>query len=227
MQRTKKGSQKYSLIRGGCSMKNYKIICYRAKFDDFKKNSSSRIRSIPAEVNDDFALLASVDQNGLIGFDRSEGGATAISSLVASCYYIDINGELQPPSSKELHYMPFFMFRDKDGAFERAVSEHRRYEVDVKKYKILSRHRRVEKPTPSTLTIFLQSDEFSITQEVYNFFKNACRYVAITKISGEYGHGAFDVFSSDLNFFFDEFCSIAGRGAEWVMIDDPSELPMY
>jgi hypothetical protein len=208
-------------------VKNYKIICYRAKFDDFKKTSSSRIRNIPAEISDDFALLASVDQNGLIGFDRSKEGAAAIRSLVANCYYIDINGQLQPPSSKKLHYVPFFMFRDKDGEFGRAVNEHRRYEVDLKKYEILSRHRAVDKPTPHTLTKFLEIDEFPISQEAYNFFKHACRYVAITKISGEYGHGAFDVFSSNLNCFFDEFCSVVGESAEWIMIDNPSQLPIH
>lgn len=208
-------------------MKNYEIICYRAKFDDFKKTSSSRIRNIPAEISDDFALLASVDQNGLIGFDRSKEGAAAIKSLVANCYYIDINGQLQPPSSKQLHYVPFFMFRDKNGEFGRAVSEHRRYEVDVKKYEILSRHRAVDKPTPPTLTKFLQSDELSISQESYNLFKHACRYVAITKISGEYGDGAFDVFSSNLNCFFDEFRRVVGESAEWIMIDNPSELPIH
>jgi hypothetical protein len=208
-------------------LKNYKIICHRAKFDDFKKSSSNRIRNIPAEINDNFALLASVDQSGSFGFDKTEKGAAAIKSLITNCYYIDINGKLQPPSSKKLHYMPFFMFRDKDGEFERAVSEHRRYEIDVKKYEILSRHRRVEKPTPPTLTIFLQSDDFSISQEAYNLFKNACRYVAITKISGEYGHGAFDVFSGDLNCFFDEFYSVAGESAEWIMIDNPSQLPIH
>ncbi|PYC18692.1 hypothetical protein DMX02_17670 [Pseudomonas jessenii] len=203
------------------------IICYRAKFDDFKKTSSSRIRNLPAEINDDFAVLASVGKNGSIGFDKSKEGAAAIKSLISNCYYIDINGELQPPSSKELHYMPFFMFRDRDGWFERAVNAHRRYEVDVKKHEILSRHRSVEKPTPPALTIFLQSDNFSINQETYKLFKNSCQYVAIAKISGEYGHGAFDVFSSDLNYFFDEFFSITGESADLIMVDNPTELPIY
>ncbi|MFJ2480764.1 hypothetical protein ACIOWE_10850 [Pseudomonas sp. NPDC087598] len=208
-------------------MKNYKIICYRAKFDAFKKFTSSRIKSIPAGINDDFALLASVDQNGSIGFDKTTQGVTAIKSLITKCYYIDINRKLQLPSNKELRYMPFFMFRDKDGEFERAVSAHRRYEVDVKKYEILSRHRSVEKPTPPILTVFLQNDELPISQDVYNLFKNACQYVAIAKISGEYGYGAFDVFSGDLNYFFDEFGGIAGEFAVWTVVDDPSQLPMY
>lgn len=203
------------------------IICYRAKFDDFKKTSSSRTRNLPAEINDDFAVLASVGKNGSIGFDKSKEGAAAIKSLISNCYYIDINGELQPPSSKELHYMPFFMFRDKDGWFERTVIAHRRYEVDVKKHVILSRHRSVEKPTPPALTVFLQSDDFSINQETYKLFKNSCQYVAIAKTSGEYGHGAFDVFSSDLNYFFDEFFSITGESADLIMVDNPTELPIY
>jgi hypothetical protein len=203
------------------------VICYRAKFDDFKKTSSSRIRNLPAEINDDFAVLASVGKNGPIGFDKSKEGAAAIKSLISNCYYIDINGELQPPSSKELHYMPFFMFRDKDGRFERAVNAHRRYELDVKKHEILSRHRSVEKPRPPALTVFLQSDEFSISQETYKLFKSSCQYVAIAKISGEYGHGAFDVFSSDLNYFFDEFFSITGESVDLIMVDNPTELPIY
>ncbi|WP_180698556.1 hypothetical protein [Pseudomonas crudilactis] len=203
------------------------VICYRAKFDDFQKSSSGRIRNLPAEINDDFAVLASVGQNGSIGFDKSKKGAAAIKSLISNCYYIDINGELQSPSSKELHYMPFFMFRDKDGRFERAVNAHRRYELDVKKHEILSRHRSVEKPRPPALTVFLQSDEFSISQETYKLFKSSCQYVAIAKISGEYGHGAFDVFSSDLNYFFDEFFSITGESADLIMVDNPTELPRY
>nr|WP_315447264.1 hypothetical protein [uncultured Pseudomonas sp.] len=208
-------------------MKNYKIICYRAKFDTFKKFTSSRIRSIPGGIDDDFALLASVDQNGSIGFDKTTQGVAAIKSLIARCYYIDINGKLQSPSNKELRYMPLFMFRDKEGEFERAVNAHRRYEIDVKKYEILSRHRSVEKPTPPILTVFLQNDELSICQDVYSFFKNTCQYVAIAKISGEYGYGAFDVFSGDLSCFFDEFGGVAGEFAEWIMVDDSSQLPIY
>jgi hypothetical protein len=73
----------------------------------------------------------------------------------------------------------------------------------------------------------LQSDDFSISQETYKLFKNSCQYVAIAKISGEYGHGAFDVFSSDLNYFFDEFFSITGESVDLIMVDNPTELPIY
>jgi hypothetical protein len=205
---------------------DYKIICYRAKFDDFKKTSSARIKNIPAEVNDDFALLASVDQKGTIGFNKTIQGSAAIKALIASCYYIDIDGRLQSPSNNELCYMPFFMFRDKDGEFELAVRAHRQYEIDIKKYEVLSRHRSVDKPIAPMLTTFLQNDELSISHDVYELLKRSCHYVAIAKISGEYGHGAFDVFSNDLTYFFEEFGSITAGTAEWVMVDASSQLPI-
>ncbi|MGE8099538.1 hypothetical protein [Pseudomonas fluorescens] len=205
-------------------MKHYRILCYRSKFDEFKKASSERINKIPAENNDDFALLASVDKKGSVGFDKTSQGCAAIKSLVSSCYYVDIDGKLQSPSTKELNYMPLFMFRDKGGEFEEAVSAHRQYEKDIKRYAVLSRYRGVEKPEPAMLTGFLLSDGFSISLDVYELLKNTCHYVAIAKISGEYGYGAFDVFSSSLDFFFDEFSSIAGESAEWVMVDKPSEF---
>lgn len=204
-------------------MKHYRVLCCRSKFDEFKKTSNERINKIPAENNDDFALLASVDQKGSVGFDRTSQGCAAIKSLVASCYYVDIDGKLQSPSMKELNYMPLFMFRDK-GGFEEAVYAHKQYGKDIKKYEILSRHRSVEKPEPAMLTGFLLSDGFSISRDVYELLKSTCHYVAISKISGEYGYGAFDVFSSSLDFFFDEFSLIAGESAEWVMVDKPSEF---
>jgi hypothetical protein len=106
-------------------VKHYRVLCYRTTFDIFKKASSGRVNKIPAENNDDFALLASVDQQGFVGFDKTTEGRNAIKSLVANCYYIDIDGKLQSPSIKELSYMPLFMFRDKGGLFDEAVGAHK------------------------------------------------------------------------------------------------------
>lgn len=208
-------------------MNHNRILCCRSTFDRFKKSSSERVNKIPAENNDEFALLASVNQQGSVGFDKSLEGRVAIKALVDNCYYIDIDGKLQSPSVKELNYMPLFVFRDKEGRFEEAVGVHRKYVNDLKKYEVLSRYRDVERPEPDILTFFLLSDRLSMNGDVYSLLKSTCHYVAISKISGEYGYGAFDVFSSSLRFFFEEFGSFAGASAEWIVVDKPSEFVSY
>jgi hypothetical protein len=93
------------------------VICYRAKFDDFKKSSSGRIRNLPAEINDDFAVLASVGQKGSIGFDKSKEGAAALKSLISNCYYIDIDGKnFSPPQAKNFITCHFLYLEIKMGS---------------------------------------------------------------------------------------------------------------
>ncbi|MGY2442973.1 hypothetical protein [Pseudomonas sp. SDO52101_S400] len=208
-------------------MENYRILYWRERFGDFKKSSSQRVNKIPAKKNDDFALVSSVDREGAVGFDRAPQGRVAINALISSCYFIDIDGRLQPPSSRTLGYMPLFIFRDKDKQFEKAVSAHGEYEKNYKKYKVLSRHREAERPVPTILTKFLFDGELPMDKEVYEFLIAACHYVAVAKISGEYGFGAFDVFSDDLEFFFDEFRLFAGDAAEWVAVEKASDLIVF
>jgi len=206
---------------------SYRILYLRERFGDFRKSSSKRINEIPAKENDDFALMSSVGRDGVVGFDRTPQGRVAINALISSCYFIDIDGRLQPPSSRELGYMPLFIFRDKDKHFEKAVSAYGEYEKNYKKYEVLSRHREVERPAPTILTKFLLGGELSIDKEIYEFLVGACHYVAVAKVSGEYGFGAFDVFSENLEFFFDEFRLFAGDAAEWVAVEKASDLIVF
>lgn len=94
----------------------------------------------------------------------------------------------------------------------------------MKKYEILSRHREVQPPPKPELTVFLEDPTLHISNQIYELFINTCHYVCISKLSGEYGYGAFDVFSNNLDFFFNELNKLSNSHALIVSAAKPSEL---
>lgn len=58
------------------------------------------------------------------------------------------------------------------------------------------------------------------------FLKRTCHYAIIAQVSGEYGYAAFNVFSKNLDFFFDEFSLILDESSELVFVDSSLELPI-
>lgn len=191
-------------------MKHYKILCYKSEFHEYKKTSSGYIREIPAKEHDQFALLMGISAEGSAGFDRTPQDCSPINSLASKCYFIDMYRNIRPPQANNTDYMHQLLFRDKSDGAERLFNEHIKYENDLKKYKILSRHRHAEKPIASTLASLLQDDRLLINKDLYDALQEACHYIIRPVMSGEHGRGAFNVFSSNLDFFFDEFKSIAG-----------------
>ncbi|WP_347900845.1 hypothetical protein [Pseudomonas purpurea] len=201
-------------------MKRYKILCYKSEFYEFKRKSNDYIREMPAKEHDQFALLMAISPEGAVGFDTTPQGCSAISALASKCYFVDLRRpSIQPPQEKHTGLVPSFLFRDKSGEFEKLFDEHIKYENDIKKYKILSRHRYAEKPSASTLASLLQSNSLSITKDVYDALQEACHYIIRPVMSGEHGRGAFNIFSNNLDFFFDEFKSIVGDSGEVTFVD--------
>jgi hypothetical protein len=207
-------------------MKHYKILCYKSEFHEFKNRSNDYIREMPAKEHDQFALLMAIGPEGAIGFDSTPQGCSAISSLVSKCYFVDLcRLNIQTPQEKYTGHMPRLLFRDKNGGFEKLRNEHIKYESDVKKYKILSRHRCADKPTISTLASLLQGKSLSIiNKDLYDALQETCHYILTPVISGEHGRDAFIVFSSNLDFFFNEFQSIVGDSGEITFVDSTSKL---
>lgn len=189
-------------------MNNYKIVCFRAKYDEFKKTSSSYICSLPAKKNDEFALLSATNTQGAIGFDTAPQGISTLKKIIESCYFFDMKNLIQPPKPCNIKYMPEFLFRDKNGAFQKLLDEHRKYEINLKRYEIISTYRKLDEPSPSVISEFLQATEYKISRNAFEQLNSSCHYIAIAKISGEYGFGAFDVFSKNLDFFFSELEAI-------------------
>lgn len=200
------------------------ILYHKAQFHQFKKFSSTRIESICAPETAEFSLVMAKNKNGNIGFDQSEEGHAFIKSLIENCYFLNIQNELYPPQDTSIAYVPQFLFRDKDGKFERLYKEHKKYKSELKKYEILSRHRAISPPTKSALAIFLDDPTLSINSDTYELLTSSCHYICIAKISGEYGHGAFDVFANDLDFFFKELKILATGKFKITAIDNNLKL---
>lgn len=203
------------------------ILYHKAQFHQFKKFSSTRIESICAPEIAEFSLVMAQNKNGNIGFDQSEEGHAFIKSLIANCYFLNMQNELCPPQDTSIVYAPQFLFRDNNGKFEKLYKEHQKYKNDLKKYEILSRHRTVSPPTKPGLTIFLDDPTLSINSDTYELLTDSCHYICIAKISGEYGYGAFDVFANDLHFFFEELKIIADGKFKITAIDNTSKFIKY
>lgn len=203
------------------------ILYHKAQFHQFKKFSSTRIDNICAPETAEFSLVMAKNKNGNIGFDQSEEGHAFIKSMIANCYFLNIQNELCPPQDTPIAYVPQFLFKDNDGKFEKLYDEHQKYKSDLKKYEILSRHRTISPPTKPGLTLFLDDPILSIDSDTYELLTNSCHYICIAKTSGEYGHGAFDVFANDLDYFLKELSTLASGKFKIIAIDNISKLAKY
>ncbi len=204
-------------------MKNFKILCSKSEARQFQRDSSEYIASIPADPQDQFALVMAVGRDGAIGFDKSPEGVRAINEVVSKCYSLGVNNSIQMPESPQNMLMPPLLFRDKSGRFEKLTSAHAKYEADLRKYKIISRHRDAQEPSASMLSTLLQDEQLLINEMLYSELQNACHYVISPVLSGEHGRGVFNVFARNLDFFFEEFESVL-RGSGVISFVRESDL---
>ena len=123
--------------------------------------------------------------------------------------------------------MPHFLFRDKDGEFEKLLAEHTKYENKLKKFNIISKYRKIDMPNPSSLSSFLKNKEHPISGELYRELTSKCHYTVIAKLAGEYGFGAFDAFSKDIDFLLHEISELLGEAGQIKEVDSTSKLLNY
>lgn len=204
-------------------MKDFKILCFKSEAREFQRDSSEYIARIPADPQDQFALVMAVGRDGAIGFDKSPEGVRALDEIVSKCYSLGVNNSIQMPELPKNIFMPTLLFRDKCGRFEALMTAHKKYEAEHKKYKVLSRHRDAQEPSASVLSTLLQDDQLLMNKMVYRGLQNACHYVISPILSGEHGRGAFNVFAKNLDFFFEEFKSVVG-GSSGIAFVRESEL---
>ncbi|RBH49786.1 hypothetical protein C3F00_035380 [Pseudomonas sp. MWU13-2860] len=100
------------------------------------------------------------------------------------------------------------------------------FKQELKKHAILSRRRESKPPSQPLLSAFLDEPQTEINSQVYELLAHSCHYVCMAKLAGEYGHGAFDVLSNDLEFFFTELAILAGPHTAIIPVEHPSALPM-
>lgn len=205
------------------------IVCFRDRFSEFKKISSERVASLPADPCDDFAICLAKNSGGDLGFSRTPEAARAELLLNERCYRLNFErNAIIPPGSprRALEAVAPMLFRAKDNRFEQAVKEYVKYDLDLKKYRIRSRHGVCSPPAPRLLTEFMASGGRVISREAYAFFIESCHYVAMAHLGGEYGHGAINVFSDSLEFFFNELGSFSGNECHIVFVNDSKKLPV-
>ncbi|WP_200627117.1 hypothetical protein [Pseudomonas sp. LAM2023] len=176
----------------------FEVICYRAKFELFSKASSSWVAGLPADHDDDFALICAINQDGTLGFDRTPSAKEFVSALIAGCYCVDISGALLAPGDFRGQYMPSIFFKDRNGCFDRMAMEHERYLLELKKHAFLSRYKSLQSPCSSPLSDFLLGGGRSVSKSLYVALMESCEFFCMSKLSGEYGWGAFDVTSSNM-----------------------------
>lgn len=179
----------------------FEVICYRAKFEEFRKFGSGWVGALPADHNEDFALICAIDEKGALGFDSSPSMRALIKKIILECYCVDISGVLMAPGGVKGKYMPMIFFKDRCGEFNSMVVEHERYLLALKKHSILSRYKPVELPASNPLSDFLMGEKRTISKSLYESLKKTCEFFCVAKLSGEYGWGAFDVTSRDLDGF--------------------------
>jgi hypothetical protein len=207
-------------------MKKYSILCYQSQFAEFKKYACEYISEIPADEQDQFAIVMALSIDGAVGFDKSCEGRDAINLLCSRCYWVDLgNRSIQPPLENYSGHMPRLLFRAKNGGFEKLLEEHVTYERNLKKYLVLSRHRHADKPKESRLAGILQDKNLLIKgKELFEILQETCHYLLVPIISREHGQDAFFVFSKNLDYFFEEFnCIVDGRG-ELTFVDSVLKL---
>lgn len=210
-------------------MKYYKVLCFKAEFAEFRVQANDPIAEMSAGSHDEFALLMATDLQNNVGFDATPQGHAAIRDLVSRCYSVDLQYlSIKRPQAGDAVRIPRLLFRDKDGKFESLLSEHAKYEADLKKYKVISRHRPAVMPTMSTLADMLKDERLSITgKDLYEALDKTCHYIMRRVVSGEHGRDAFIVFSSSLDFFFSEFNEIIADHAEINSVKSTHELIYY
>jgi hypothetical protein len=210
-------------------MKYYKIMCFKAEFAEFRTQVDNLIAEMSAGSHDEFALLMATDLQNNVGFHTTPHGDAALRTLVSRCYSVDLkNLSIKRPQTGAVVRMPRLLFRDNDGKFEWLVKEHEKYEADVKKYRVLSRHRSAAIPVISTLAGLLQDEDLWITgKSFYEVLDETCHYLIRRVVSGEHGRDAFVVFSSNLDFFFTELNAIVGNDAEIKFVNSTRELIFY
>lgn len=210
-------------------MKYYKIMCFKAEFAEFRTQVDDLIAEMCAGSHDEFALLMATDLQNNVGFHTTLRGDAAIRTLVSRCYSVDLQHlSIKRPQAVDVVRMPRLLFRDNNGKFEWLVKEHEKYEADVKKYKVLSRHRPAAMPMMSMLAGMLKDERLSITgKDLYEALDKTCHYVMRRVVSGEHGRDAFIVFSSNLDFFFSEFGEIIADHTEIDFVKSTRELVYY
>lgn len=201
----------------------YKILCYRDHFENFRKITYASVGRIPAKPNDDFARLISVNSEGKIGLHHSED-ASKLISLMSMGNYFPSRDKMCCVTEPGAMYGFGYAFRPKCNAFESLIKEHAKFDLDTRKYKVMKRHGRpCAEPTPVLLTPFMRNAHRPIGRKLYKKIIETCHYVTM-EAAYEYNSGGFEVFSDNLDFFFDELKDLMGQSGELIYMHH-TQLP--
>jgi hypothetical protein len=205
-------------------MTAYMILCYKDSFESYRKTANDVIRAIPAKREDEFALLTCVNSEQSLGFDVSEKSQRLLGSLFKSCY-TTCGEKMAGPTSAVSRYSSSYAFKPKCHSFGSMIEQHENFEINTKKFQIMSRHgRSFPRPGPTPLTAFLKNSNRPISQELYQELMKTCHYVAIEAASGEHGYGAFEVFSENLDVFFQDLTRLMDDSGELIFVSH-SQIP--
>lgn len=205
----------------------FEVLIHRSTFSGFAPTSSPRVAALPAHQADEFALVMARNHAGRLGFDAHPSSEAVLNTLLNECYCLGSDNRLHPPGAFMGSCTPHFFFKDRHGAFDALVAAHERYVLERKRHAIVSRHRDVEPPVPSTLAAFLSGTDNRVDDTVYGHFISACQYFATGCIAGEYGWGAFTVVSSDMDGFLNRLEGLVGQVGRLVFKGQARDMPCW
>ncbi|MBV6290486.1 hypothetical protein [Pseudomonas aegrilactucae] len=204
----------------------FEVLVHRSKFKEFKKGANGRISSLPANDEDEFSAVMVRGESGRLGFNANAASREVLRSLLDECYCFTAPDTIFPPGKRREGGLPNFFFKDKGGALGEMIMTHERYILDMKKYNIISRHKSVEKPSPSALAGFLRDDN-RLERELYKYLLSSCEYLGILQHSEERGWGAFDLISRDMEDFIIKLERLVGDNGRLVFIEEMRNMPCW
>ncbi|MDD1953915.1 hypothetical protein LOY33_14010 [Pseudomonas sp. B21-036] len=204
----------------------FEVLVHRSRFKDFKKGANELISSLPANEDDEFSVVMARGMSGALGFNADAASRKVLNSLLDECYCFNSPDTIYPPRQRRNGGLPNFFFKDSGGAFCEMVMKHESYIVALKKYIVISRHRSIEKPSPSALSLFLPDDKW-IERPLYEELLSSCEYFGILQRSGEHGRGAFDLIARDMDGFLNKLKSLVGDEGRLVFIENMRKMPCW
>jgi len=167
------------------------IYFYQAPFPEYIKYGSGKIAELPAKETDIFGCVTFVfDQKE--GFLQSNEGKCLLKKLLKHCLHVELDEKMLNRTPDDPHYSLWSGFSafPKNDKIKSALQDYHKYVLDVKKYRIISRHRTIEPPEPPFLARFFGSVALEFTPEAYEFFMENTHFIVRKTYSEKHGYSA-------------------------------------
>lgn len=196
------------------------IYIYTRSFSDFSTSAHEAISNIPADQNDQFALVVAQGSSGRVGFNASDFLFETFSRLIGKTE--ELGAKNQKPISYDFFSGKIYVKKNND-SLDHEIRKYEKIKIYRKKMEILERNGKdyINAP-PALLEPLLDGKKFS--KEIYFFLLNNCDYCIFVYPSTEHGRFTIYAFSRDLKIFFGDLRSCLNN-VEIKLISDSRKIP--